>query len=81
MSDQEEKAAPTLAEKLQAATKPLTATEHAAAQRADYKRALEEERAGYEKFGKDDRVKGVDAELKRLAEEAKPARQSTRAAG
>lgn len=31
----------------------------------DYERALLDERAGYEKFGRDDRVRGVDAELER----------------
>lgn len=38
----------------------------AAAARKDYVRALEEELAGYVKYGKDDRAKAVKAELARV---------------
>ena len=38
----------------------------AASRRADYIRALREERDGYQRFGKDDRVAEVDAELARV---------------
>lgn len=55
--------------------------EEAAERREDYARALKEERAGLVAQGKGERVKQVDAELKRLAEEAKPAGQQTRDAG
>ena len=50
-----------------------TPEEFAAARRADYARALKEEREGLERAGKKDRVAAVDAELKRLAAEAKSA--------
>jgi hypothetical protein len=45
---------------------------------ADDKRmiaALLEERVGYVRFGKKDRVKAVDAELKRLGHEPEPEKQ------
>lgn len=41
-------------------------TDIAAARRADYIRALREEREGYAKFGNADRVADVDAELARV---------------
>lgn len=45
---------------------------HAAERRADYIRALEEEKAGLRAAGKKDRIKAVDAEIRRLTEEANP---------
>jgi len=45
-----------------------------AAARADYVRALKEEREGYARSGKTDRVAAVDAELARF--EAAPAKRS-----
>lgn len=45
-------------------------SEFAAARRADYVRALEQEREMLERAGKKDRVKAVDAELERVG--AKP---------
>ena len=42
------------------------ASEHAAERRADYVRALDEERDMCERQGKVDRVKAIDAELKRV---------------
>lgn len=44
---------------------------HATARRADTLRALEEERLGYERLGKTDRVREVDAAIKTLT--GKPA--------
>lgn len=44
---------------------------HAAAQRADYVRALNEERDQCERAGKKERVKAIDAELARVG--GKPA--------
>lgn len=38
----------------------------AAARRADYLRALQEERAGYERTGRQDRVEQVDDEIARV---------------
>ena len=56
-------------------------TQAAAARRADYVRALQEERAGYAARGLDDRVAEVDAQLARLAPtDAAPAKRSTRKA-
>lgn len=40
-----------------------TKATHAAARRADYVRALKEEREGYVRAGKTDRVKQVDEQL------------------
>lgn len=59
--------------------------EGAAARRADYVRALQEERAGYLAIGKTDRVAAVDAELARMtgtvegrSETPEPARKPPR---
>lgn len=41
----------------------------AAARRADYVRALREEREGCERQGKTDRVRAIDAELERVTGE------------
>lgn len=38
----------------------------AAARRADYARALREEREGYQRLGREDRVAEVDAEIARV---------------
>lgn len=58
--------AKTLGDKIAEANSPLRGRELAAAQREDRLRALEEEKAGYKTQGKDDRVKAVDAEIRRL---------------
>lgn len=47
-------------------TKAAEAARFAADRRADYGRALKEEREGLQRAGKTDRVKQVDAELKRV---------------
>lgn len=48
-------------------------------QRREYLESLQAERAGYEQRGLDDRLKAVDAEIRRLTVEAKPAAKATRA--
>lgn len=44
----------------------MTTKDEAARLRAGYLRALREERDGYERAGKSDRVAGVDAEIARV---------------
>lgn len=44
----------------------MSEIEQAATRRADYARALREERDGYERAGRQDRVAEVDAELARV---------------
>jgi len=44
----------------------MSEQEQAAARRADYVRALREEREGYVRAGKTDRLPDVDAELARI---------------
>lgn len=44
----------------------MTDVEYAAARRADYVRALREEREGYARMGNKERVAQVDAELARV---------------
>lgn len=56
----------TLGEKIAAANNPITGKQLAAAQREDRVRALEEEKAALKAQGKTDRIKDVDAEIKRF---------------
>jgi hypothetical protein len=48
-------------------------------QRGEYLAALEYEKSGYKACGLADRAKAVDAQIKKLTADAKPAPQSTRA--
>lgn len=62
----EQKKPQTLGDKINAANHPITGKELAAAQRDDRVRALEEEKVALQKRDLPERVKSVDAEIKRL---------------